>query len=158
MRRNLIIIVLVLVAVGLTVYFMFTQKKSPQQVQETQQGIPMVESGDKSNDQKSQYVQYSESALENITAGRRVLFFYASWCPTCRPADTDFRQNVSKLPADVTIVRVNYNDNDTDDQEKALAKKYEVGYQHTFVQIDASGNKVSKWTGGSIEELLENIK
>jgi thioredoxin-related protein len=53
---------------------------------------------------------------------------------------------------------VNYNDTATDQAEKELAKKYGVTYQHTFVQIDAEGNEVTKWNGGKIEELLHNIR
>jgi hypothetical protein len=57
----------------------------------------------------------------------------------------------------VTIIRVNYNDSDTDPAEEALADEYGVTYQHTFVQIDENGNEVAKWNGGEIEELLERI-
>ncbi|KXK10180.1 MAG: hypothetical protein UZ22_OP11002000912 [Microgenomates bacterium OLB23] len=56
------------------------------------------------------------------------------------------------------VIRVNYNDPQTDDEEKALAKQYGVGYQHTFVQIDQQGNEVTKWNGGSLKELLSSIK
>lgn len=106
----------------------------------------------------SRYVQYSKSALESASGNRRVLFFYASWCPTCKPADASFTQNVSKIPEDVTLIRVNYNDPETDQEEKDLAKKYGITYQHTFVQIDSTGKEVTKWNGGQIDELLSNIK
>lgn len=106
----------------------------------------------------SAYVQYSKSAFESASGNRRVLFFYASWCPTCKPADANFTQNVSKIPEDVTLIRVNYNDPETDQEEKDLAKKYGITYQHTFVQIDSAGKEVTKWNGGQIDELLENIK
>ena len=106
----------------------------------------------------SRYVQYSKSALDNASGNRRVLFFYASWCPICKPADANFTQNVSKIPEDVTLIRVNYNDPETDQEEKDLAKKYGITYQHTFVQIDNAGNEITKWNGGQIDELLANIK
>ncbi|MEK7581287.1 MAG: thioredoxin family protein [Patescibacteria group bacterium] len=110
------------------------------------------------NTDNSRYAQYSKSALDSAANTRRVLFFYASWCPTCKPADANFTQNVSKIPEDVTLVRVNYNDPETDQEEKDLAKKYGITYQHTFVQIDSAGKEVAKWNGGQIEELLSNIK
>ena len=106
----------------------------------------------------SRYVQYSKSALDHASGNRRILFFYASWCPTCRPADESFTQNVNKIPEDVTLIRVNYNDPETDQEEKDLAKKYHVTYQHTFVQIDSTGKEITKWNGGQIDELLSNIK
>ena len=105
----------------------------------------------------SRYVQYSKSALDSASNGRRVLFFYASWCPTCKPADASFTQNVSKIPEDLTLIRVNYNDPETDQEEKDLAKKYGITYQHTFVQIDSSGREVAKWNGGQIDELLSKV-
>ena len=106
----------------------------------------------------SRYTQYSKAALENASSKRRVLFFYASWCPICKPADESFTQNANEIPEDVMLIRVNYNDPETDQEEKDLAKKYGVTYQHTFVQIDSTGNEVTKWNGGQIDELLANIK
>lgn len=119
---------------------------------EKQDGTMIQESSD------SRYVEYTNSALEKAADKRRVLYFYASWCPTCRPADADFRTNLNKFPEDLVLIRVNYNDPDTDQEEKDLAKKYGITYQHTFVQIDAAGAEVKKWNGGQTEELLENIK
>lgn len=106
----------------------------------------------------SGYVEYSKGVFDNSSDKRRVLFFYANWCPTCRPTDANFRENTNKLPEDLVLIRVNYNDTETDQEEKDLAKKYGVTYQHTFVQIDGSGKEIAKWNGGQIEELLENIK
>ena len=110
------------------------------------------------NNTSSAYVEYSKSALDSPSKARRVLFFYANWCPICKPADESIKANLDKIPPDVKIIRVNYNDFDTDQEEKDLAKKYSITYQHTFVQIDSSGNEVTKWNGGKIDELLKNIK
>lgn len=106
----------------------------------------------------SHYVEYSSKVLADSANTKRVLFFYANWCPTCRPADANFKANIGKIPTGVTLIRVNYNDSDTDAEEKALADKYEVTYQHTFIQIDKDGNPVTRWNGGQIGELLANIK
>ncbi len=106
----------------------------------------------------SGYVEYSKDALDQTATRRRVLYFYASWCPTCRIADPDLSANSGKFPEDLTVLRVNYNDPDTNQEEKDLAKKYAITYQHTFVQIDGEGQEVTKWNGGQTEELLENIK
>lgn len=106
----------------------------------------------------SRYVEYSSKVLADTAGTKRVLFFYANWCPTCRPADANFKANLDKIPEGVTLIRVNYNDSDTDAEEKALADKYGVTYQHTFVQIDKDGNVVGRWNGGQITELLANIK
>lgn len=106
----------------------------------------------------SRYIPYSQMALNSASNTRRVLFFFANWCPTCIPADKNFEENISKIPDDVTLIRVNYNDSDTDQEEKDLAKRYGVTYQHTYVQIDKNGNEVTKWNGGQITELLSKVK
>jgi thioredoxin 1 len=107
---------------------------------------------------KVSYAFYTPELIAQLAKNRRVLFFYAAWCPTCKEADNDFTENLSQIPADVTVIKVNYKDSQTDEQEKVLAKKYGITYQHTFVQIDADGNEITKWNGGGITELLENLK
>jgi thiol-disulfide isomerase/thioredoxin len=104
------------------------------------------------------YVEYSKAAYDEAAGMRRVLFFYASWCPTCRTADPDIRANEGRLPADLVVLRVNYNDPQTDDEEKTLAKTYAISYQHTFVQVDGQGNALARWNGGGFEELLAKVK
>lgn len=106
----------------------------------------------------SRYVEYSKASFDKAGNNRRVLYFYASWCPTCKPADADLEANKDRIPNDVTVIRVNYNDPETDQEEKELAKKYGITYQHTFVQIDSQGNEVTKWNGGKTDELIAKIK
>lgn len=109
-------------------------------------------------DEGDRYVEYTKENFEKSVDMRRVLFFYASWCPTCRPVDEDLREKFASIPQDMRVIRINYNDTDTDAEEKALADKYGVTYQHTFVQIDDQGNVVTKWNGGKTEDLLKNIQ
>ncbi len=101
------------------------------------------------------YREYSKDSFE-VNAGKktRMLFFYADWCPTCRPVDADIKANLDKIPKDVEIIRVNYNDTSTDSDEEKLAAKYGITYQHTFVQIDSAGNEVTKWNGGDFDKLV----
>ena len=106
----------------------------------------------------SRYVKFNKNDFDTDVQKRRVLFFYASWCPTCQPADASFLENQDKLPEDVLLIRVNYDDSDTDQAERDLAKKYGVTYQHTFVQIDSSGKEISKWNGGQFDKLISNLK
>ena len=129
-----------------------------QEVMEKKEGKAMAEKTDDKMMADSRYIEFSKDALEKSTTNRRVLFFYASWCPTCRPADANFKENISKIPEDITLIRVNYNDPETDQEEKDLAKKYGITYQHTYVQIDGAGKEVTKWNGGQINELLSIIK
>lgn len=104
------------------------------------------------------YKIYNKSDFESTTGKKRVLFFYANWCETCRPADADFKANESSFPEDLVLFRVNYNDPDTDQEEKDLARKYGITYQHTFVLVDGEGNVIKKWNGGQTEKLLSSVK
>lgn len=100
------------------------------------------------------YEAYSSAqATAAHKAGKKVvLFFHADWCPFCVEADKQFKARLSELPANTIILKTNY------DTEMALKKKYAVTYQHTFVQIDADGNLVSKWNGGDVENLKKYLK
>jgi thiol-disulfide isomerase/thioredoxin len=99
------------------------------------------------------YEAYSPEKIAWAGSGKVVLFFRASWCPTCKTVDTDIRSKLSSIPKDVTILDVNY------DTETALRQKYGVTYQHTFVQVDAEGNQLAKWSGSpTLAALLGNVK
>lgn len=165
MKQNLIILLVIVVIVGGGAFFLQNTNKSNSVTQGKdammeQQPTPTSGEGMMKKDTVTagQYVPFTKGVLDTAKDKKRVLFFYANWCPTCKPADEDFTNNVNNIPQNVVIVRVNYNDSDTDQDEKDLAKKYGITYQHTYVQIDTAGNEVKKWNGGKLEELLENIK
>lgn len=147
--------------VGVVVFYASQQKSSPLPSSQQQSMTNPNDSEQQSQpaqNNTSSYVVYTPQLLEEAKNKKRVLFFYASWCPTCIPADEAFQAHTDKIPSDVTLIRVNYNDPETDADEKALAQKYGITYQHTFVQIDEQGNQVAKWNGGQIDELLTNVK
>lgn len=107
---------------------------------------------------ESRYVIHTPENFEQYNGKKRVLFFYASWCPTCQPVNNDLMNKSTQIPENYTVIRVNYNDSDTDSFEKELAEKYAVTYQHTFVVIDEEGNEITKWNGGDFENILDRIK
>lgn len=73
-----------------------------------------------------------------------VLYFYANWCPLCKAEVPYFYESVAEFNnADIVGFRVNFNDNETDDDEKNLARKFGVAYQHTKV-ILKNGERVLK--------------
>jgi thiol-disulfide isomerase/thioredoxin len=88
---------------------------------------------------------YETYAPEKITLASLshdvVLFFRASWCPSCKAVDADIRAHLKEIPSDLTILDVNYDDS------ASLKQKYAVTYQHTFVQVDSEGNLIKKWSG-----------
>jgi thiol-disulfide isomerase/thioredoxin len=103
---------------------------------------------------KAKQVSFVDEATTNAFArqGKSLIFFRASWCPTCKIAQQDLDENMSKLPDGLTIVTADY------DTTKELQKKYGVTYQHTWVQVDSQGNLIQIWNGGDVEEIIKNIK
>lgn len=103
--------------------------------------------------QAGSYEVYSPEKISRASTGKVVLFFRASWCPTCKTLDADIKAHLSSIPNDLTILDVNY-DNSSD-----LKKKYGVTYQHTLVQVDKDGNMIKKWSGGAtLVSIVTQIK
>ena len=93
-----------------------------------------------------------EASKSQYNEGDVVLFFNASWCPTCKALTKDIEANLGSIPSGTTIVSVDY-DTYTD-----LRKKYGVTYQHTLVQVNPSGEQVKKWSGSpTLSSLLSQI-
>ena len=103
------------------------------------------------------YMVYSASTLAENADKKRVLYFYANWCPICRPVDAEFKARSDEIPENTVVIRINYNDSDTDSAEEALAEKYGIIYQHTFVLLDENGNELAKWNSGGIDELIKQV-
>ncbi|MEK7558707.1 MAG: thioredoxin domain-containing protein [Patescibacteria group bacterium] len=162
MKNPIIIFVLVTIvaAIGIGAYTISQKSSSQSDSMAKKDDVSIIQKDEGTMDKSagSRYVEYSREAYDQAASKRRVLYFYATWCPSCKQANADFTANPNKIPEDVVVLRVNYNDPDTDQEEKDLAKKHGIIYQHTFVQIDIQGNQLTKWNGGQTDELLENIK
>lgn len=77
-----------------------------------------------------------------------VLFFNANWCSTCKIARDNIESSLDSIPSNLVIVVVDF------EQETELRKKYGVTIQHTFVQVDGSGNLLAKWSGSVTAEQI----
>ncbi|MBI2031048.1 MAG: thioredoxin family protein [Candidatus Levybacteria bacterium] len=104
----------------------------------------------------TRYVDYSSNSLSKATAnnGCAVLFFAAlAWCPSCQAADRNFKANFDEVPGDVTILKVDY------DNDSAMKKKYAITMQDTFIQVDSQGKEITRWNSGGkgVEALLTNL-
>jgi hypothetical protein len=97
------------------------------------------------------YDQY-QASKDTYADSKVVLFFNATWCPDCRAINEALTSDPGKIPAGTTVVSVDY------DQHADLRQRYGVTMQHTFVQIDSSGEKVRQWTSTSTDGLLKELQ
>ena len=119
-----------------------------------------TEQSDTTNETESlsNYVDYSTEAFqESINSGKVVLlYFTANWCPTCRAQEPINVNLFKKLQGDSEIVayKAHILDDETTQEEEALAKEHGVRLQHSFVLLDASGEVVFTHTGPLTEDDL----
>ncbi len=138
--------------VGLTVFILilfFTINGSQKETIKSRQVISKPSL--KAEVKNGRYIDYDKEAFNNAAGKKRVYFFHAKWCPTCKAANEEFIQNIDKIPEDVMLFKTDY------DTEKELKTQYGITYQHTFVLVDNEGKEIRKWNGGGITELINNI-
>ena len=112
-----------------------------------------VENNEVTELKRGYYNSYSQENIALAETEKIVLFFHATWCPSCRALNQDIESNISSIPSELTILKVDY------DKETELKIKYGVTTQHTLVQIDKEGNLLKKWSGGSrIEAVVSQIQ
>ena len=118
------------------------EKPSDAEAMESKDEGVMADKGD-TIASKGSYETYSPEKLALAANGDVLLFFHAAWCPICRGIEAEINADVSTIPDGVYILKVDY------DTAIALRQKYGVTVQHTFVQVDASGNALQKFSDAS---------
>ena len=79
---------------------------------------------------KGSFSDYAVAKLVNAEKGNVVLFFSASWCPTCKEANKNF--NASTPPDDLTLLKVDY-DSSNDLKKKYGIKKMSSEFLYVFI-------------------------
>ncbi|MDP2837708.1 MAG: thioredoxin family protein [Candidatus Moranbacteria bacterium] len=157
---KIVIGILVVVAV-VGGYMLFGNKDTatPNVVKQEGSNSVAVKSADKKGEAQpavqgaGSYEVYDPAKLAKAKDGKVVLFFKASWCPSCKALDKDIRENLKDIPENITILEVDY-DTYTD-----LKKKYGVVIQHTLVQVDADGNQIEKWSASpTLADVVSKVK
>lgn len=95
---------------------------------------------------KTLLLDFTKSDYDTALASKKVivLYFYANWCPICKAEFPKAQSAFDELhSSDIVGFRVNFNDNETDQHEKDLAREFGVAYQHTKV-ILKNGERVLK--------------
>lgn len=137
-HSTLIIVLGIVTVIGAAMVYVLLQ---PQQAQTPSNDASQTETNQEApqttpSTVAGRYIDYSETTLQ-VTEGRRILFFYAPWCPQCQALDADIR--ASAVPEGVTIFKTDY------DANQALRQKYGVTIQTTLVEIDENGNEIKKY-------------
>lgn len=97
------------------------------------------------------YIEYKDGSIEN-TAGTKLLFFHASWCPQCRALESDIEEK--GVPSGVSILKVDY------DTNQDLRQKYGITIQATVVKVDDNGNLLKKYVAydsPTIDAVKQNL-
>lgn len=98
------------------------------------------------------YVEYDAQTMSDSKAENIILFFHATWCPSCRALNTDIEENLANIPPNTEIYKVDY-DTYTD-----LKKKYDITTQHTLVLIKNDGTMIKKWSGSpTLDRVISSI-
>jgi len=96
---------------------------------------------------EAKLIDFNQADYEKAIASDKLvaLYFYANWCPICKKetAEALYPAFNELERTDIVGFRVNYNDNETDSDEKALAKEFGVAYQHTKVFVK-DGQRILK--------------
>lgn len=79
------------------------------------------------------YTTYDAEKIAQSDAEHILLFFHATWCPSCKALDADIVANAGSIPAGVEIYKVDY-DTSTD-----LKRQYGVTTQHSIIEVAATG-------------------
>lgn len=88
--------------------------------------------------EKSPFLDFRKGDYDKALASGKtvVLDFYANWCPICRAEEPELYGGFESLESDKIVgFRVNFNDSDTDSDEKELARQFGITYQHTKVIV-----------------------
>ena len=95
----------------------------------------------------SKYYRFNKAHYENSIQEGKVVFldFHANWCPICARENPKILAAFNELDNENIVgYQVHYNDGETNDDDKEIAKKYGVTYQYTKIILDKNDNVALK--------------
>ncbi len=167
-QHNLLIIGLIifLTIVG-GVFFLYKNKHGSLMMKQNESMMKKNEQKTQSNFEgnilagnASPYIAFNKADYEKALRFEKVVFldFYANWCPICRGEASELKAGFDSLMTDRVVgFRVNYNDTDTDEEEKNLAKQFDITYQHTKVILKNGQRVLKDGESWNREKFLEEV-
>ncbi len=108
----------------------------------------------------SPYLSFTQQDYDDALAEGKIVFldFYANWCPICRAEASEIQAGFEDLMTQQVVgFRVNYKDDETDSDEKALAEQFDIPYQHTKVILNKGQEVARSGDSWDKERFLEEI-
>ena len=148
-----VVIILIVVAGAVTLYINSTggaqvpQDNTVATPQES--GVMSFVSDDAGSADLITDITFDEEEVRAVAATKTpILFFYASWCSTCRSLAREIQDRSAEFPDHVAILKVSYDD------EKELRRRYQVTKQHTIIILDEDLNAAQTLVGGNVDDIL----
>ena len=111
-------------------------------------------------DTPSVYKDYTKLDYDTSLVDKRVmvLFFTANWCAECLTQDTVNVETFVELNKEGVVgLRIHTLDSETTTESDAIAKKFDVTKESSFVILDKSGKVSSKYVGSISKENLRQL-
>ena len=100
------------------------------------------------------YIDYDQTTFQDRSQNNRWLYFHADWCPICNKLEKDITVNISLIPDNTTIFKVDY------DKHQDLKKRYLVTQQTTIVAVDEQGQAIetySAYNQPTLAGIVDNL-
>ncbi len=99
--------------------------------------------------------QAYQSALEhNKTI---LLFFKANWCPTCAESVPRIHNVFNEMKSDDVIgFEVHFNDEESQDFDNEIIRKYQIAYQNALVILDKNGKEAFRTLAYITEDKIRS--
>jgi len=108
----------------------------------------------------SKYINYSLEEYDKAILEKRilVLFFTSNWCMKCSDQDIINSEVFDGLNKEGVIgLRIHILDSETTTETDALAKKFDIVKENSFVILDKKGAVNFKYVGEMTSERLKDI-
>jgi len=106
----------------------------------------------------SSYEDYTDEYFQKALSEKKIilLYFTANWCPICSEQEPVNKKVIEDFKdKGIAARRVHILDSQTTGETDALAKKFDILYQHTYLILDKNGVVYFKYNGQLKEEELK---